>query len=224
MAAQRRSFTTGTFDAEARAAGDLWPDPLDVLAADAAAEIAPDSLHPTLRFGRFNLWPLLQRALQSLHYALAGEQSGEWFGLCERGALLFLRTVLLRERVGVPLFEEWRAPESTPRVCERVGEAFASFAHTDLRIADAAMYNVWVPLAEVSSEPLLLCAVAESGGGAWRSPSEKAHHLDPRDASSADWYHFDATRRGHAIIFPGVRPAPKRARAHRSAASQPAVP
>ena len=82
------SFTIGCFDAAARAAGETEPDPIRVRAVDASADAAfvADTLHPTLRFGRFRLWPRLHEAIARLR-ASAGRDA-ECAAVCERGALL----------------------------------------------------------------------------------------------------------------------------------------
>ena len=193
-----RPFTTGFFDPASRAAGETTPDDEVVMCADAAADAEfVNGLHPHLGFGRFELWPTLQNLLGQR------EHSDSWLELCERGALLFLRTVLL-ESVGIPRFDEWCGPLTTPRVCERFGDAYAPFVHTDLRVGGFKMYNIWVPVRDIDSEPLLLCAAAPGADDErWRKPSETACHLPPSCAHEAAWYYFGGTRRGHAILFPG---------------------
>lgn len=96
--------TMGFFDAGARDAGEIIPDEGKVCAADASAlPLAANRLHPELQFGRFDLWPSLVRALEALARELrAREASGSeepvaMMELCESGALLFLRHVLLAE-------------------------------------------------------------------------------------------------------------------------------
>jgi|EP00966_Prymnesium_polylepis_P321877 hypothetical protein len=200
-------FEMGFFSAEDRAAGILTPDMLSVTANDATADAAfNEALHPTLRSGRFELWPLLTAALAALraaHLNCATNDFERWMRLCEEGALCFVRRVGLSAGLGRPLFE-WR--HHTPRTCERFGEAFASFAHTDLRIANLEMLNIWVPVSDTVSEPLLLFAAGVAVDRhlcAWSTPADKACQLPPCFADAGTWFHWPGTRLGHAIVFPG---------------------
>lgn len=107
---------------------------------------------------------------------------------------------MLSSQVGLPHFD-W--PHHTPRTCERFGEAYATFAHTDLRVAGLTMYNIWVPLAAVHSAPLLLFAASSAVEAPWWRPQDKACHLPSHEAAHGDWYIFPRTSLGQAIIFPG---------------------
>ena len=91
----------------------------EVNALDVAADpLFNGQLHPSLGFGRFELWPALRAALDALGAALADAAARDvealdedaavarWLALCERGALAFLRNVLLASRAGCcPAFE-----------------------------------------------------------------------------------------------------------------------
>ena len=214
--APRSNFTTGFFDPASRAAGETIPDEVTVSAIDIATDASfTNSLHPQLSFGRFDLWPKLTQAIALLDKT----RSEELAQVCERGALLFLREVLLKHSIGVPLFEEWPAPETTPRICERFGEGYAPFCHTDLRMANASMYNIWIPVSDtVATEPLLIFAAAPDGSASWRKPSDTACHLPPTCANEGDWYHTASLRRGQALIFPGDGGDGERGIFHASAA------
>ena len=187
-------LTTGFFSAEARAAGDLTPDEAVVTALDMTIEFVQNKLHPTYDFGCFDLWPTLTSALH--HLAAELEVNGvpeegcasPWAEACEQGALLFLRAVLLQQRgfIGVPIFE-W--PHDIAQTCERFGEAYAAFAHTDLRVCNRPMYNIWVPVTDVDSEPLLLFAAGSEVADFvdWRAAQPRAHHLPIECAHRGEW-------------------------------------
>ena len=210
---ERHAVTTGFYSAASRAAGQLTPDDAVVYAVDATRlPQLQNTLHPKLDFGCFDLWPSLTGALHELarEIELRGvpeehEPPRPWAQACEHGALLFLRSVLLSERstLGLPLFE-WPVG-MTPQTCQRFGEAFAAFAHTDLRVAERPMYNLWVPVANVDSEPLLLFAAGPNVDELvdWRAARDRAHHLPIEGAGEGDWYHWPQLPVGRAIIFPG---------------------
>ena len=209
-------FTTGFFDAAARAAGETTPDEATVSAANASLDSAfVNRLHTALGFGRFDLWPRLSQALQILQRVHATSSDIEqWSRLCQQGALLYLRSTLLQEGL-VPHFE-W--PDgATPRTCERFGEAFATFAHYDLRLQDLSLYNIWVPISHADAEPLLLFAADASFDGAWREPSFKARQLQPHEAQCGSWYYFHGLMTGQALIFPGDGGSGQRGLFHASA-------
>ena len=67
------------------------------------------------------------------------------------------------------------------------------------------MYNIWVPVADVQSEPLLLFAANPTVADAvdWRACQEKAHHLPQSAAHDGVWYYFPNLRCGQAVVFPG---------------------
>ena len=199
-------LTTGFYSAAARAAGELTPDGGTVSVHDASASPEFDNmLHPECQFGCFDLPAKLTAALRLLAVQVAlhggdGDSGARFLTqTCEQGALLFLRSVLL-DHSKVPLFE-W--PHETPRVCERFGEAYASFAHTDLRVADLPMFNIWVPIADVQSEQLLLFAAQPDGRARWMEAADKAHHLPIEKAGDGTWYYFPHLCVGQALIFPG---------------------
>ena len=203
---------TGFFDAAARAEGQLTPDEATVHVRDANALCASDTVHPQLDFGRFRLWPKLTAALRNLAGELAAHGVPEefeqrpWAQACEEGALLFLRSVLLDQHhmLGVPANDAW-PDELSDRCCERFGEAYASFAHTDLRVAGQCVYNIWVPVANVESEHLLLFAANAEVDAAveFRAARNKAHHLPMACAELGEWYYFPGLTVGDALIFPG---------------------
>ena len=128
-----------------------------MLEASAALPSCMHALHPQLQCGRFELWPSLKHAVQALRRVRAAaaevhESNADaraeaartveaHMSACEHGALLFLRHVLMTEHVGLPC-GEW--PHHTGRTCERFGEAYASFAHTDLRLPSLRLFNIWV--------------------------------------------------------------------------------
>lgn len=204
-------ISTGFYDPRE---SDL-PEEGDVRAIDAGTrpDFSINSLHPTLDVGCFTLPPLLTKAIEALAHELARRgppEEGEaipWEHECEQGALLFLRRVLLEQRsaLGTPLWE-WPLGEAPPRVCRRYGEAHAAFAHTDLRLAERPMYNLWIPLEDqVRSEPLLLFAAADEVAEHvdWRRAKPTAHHLPRACADMGEWLHWPRLARGQALIFPG---------------------
>lgn len=201
----RHSFTTGFFDPVARAAGETVPDELTIAARDSSLDEAfNDRLHIELHFGKFTLWPTLTFALAHLRHSIVtdtGACDEQLLHLCEQGALLFLRGVLLRH--GFLPHYEW-PEDATPRTCARFGEAYASFAHYDVRLPDLRLWNLWVPIAPVTSEPLLLFAGQPAAmDGTWRHSTHKARHLPPSEATNGEWHCFRDLQPGFAVIFPG---------------------
>lgn len=211
------AFKTGFFPAAAsREDLPIVPDEGEVNALDVAGDPAFNGqLHPSLGFGRFELWPSLGAALGALGAALADAAArgveeldedaavARRLAVCERGALLFLRRVLLGARGGGGLCPAFEWAQRAPRTCPRFGEAHANFAHTDLRLGEGLrMYNVWVPVRAVESEPLLLGALGPACAYDWRRARDRAHHL-PRDSADVAWYFFGGMRVGEAVIFPG---------------------
>jgi len=67
------------------------------------------------------------------------------------------------------------------------------------------MYNIWVPVANVASEPLLLFAANAEVQAAvdWTAARDKAHHLPIESAADGEWYHWPRLAVGQALIFPG---------------------
>ena len=198
------TFTTGFYDAAARAAGQLGLEECQISAIDTTGDPEYTERLHELGFGSFELPPQLAASLRHLSDALT-EPSPEaecWIRVCERGALHFLQRTLLSAGVGVPCFE-WA--HATDRTCTRFAEAHAAFAHTDLRVDGLTMYNIWVPLCtEVVSEPLLLfVAASQIDCSSWREPRDKAHHLPRHCAEDGEWRFFSGMGRGRCVIFPG---------------------
>lgn len=201
-------FTTGFFDPTARAAGETMPDVLTVQAKDLSH--SPDfhnRLHKRLNFGRFELWPKLTKVIDRLRRTIASASDGEdvdphLVSVCQQGALLYLRSILLP--LGLLPHYDWDSVTTVPRCCERFGDGYASFAHYDLRLPHLRIWNLWVPVSPVGSEPLLLFAT-DAMDGSWRVPTATARHLPPAEAARAkgEWYYFRGLRPGQAILFPG---------------------
>ena len=197
-------FVTGFFDPEARAAGETVPDAVTVVAENLAQDQSfHGKLNEHLHMGRFDLPPNLTRAIDALRekHNIDGEHECEtWFRVCERGALLFLRGVLLQ--AGKLPHYEWPT-DATPRSCQRFGEAFASFCHYDMRLHGLRLWNIWIPVRTVASEPLLFFSADPSAAEGWREPIHKARHLLPSDAHAGSWYFWDDMQPGQALVFPG---------------------
>lgn len=201
-------FVTGFYPPPVeRVAGDP-PDEAPICARDVNGDAAfIGALHERHQIGLFALWPTLVQALDRLHIVLQQHdlESAEVeraARVCERGALLFLRNVLLSTGVVPAGDSDW--PTSIERTCTRFGEAHAAFAHTDLRRSER-MYNIWVPIDDVvETEPLLFFhASPRADTEPYCVLQDKAHHLPLALAGEGEWFFFGGMRRGQAAIFPG---------------------
>ena len=195
----RKKFTTGFFSAEARAAGETTPEWSEITATDLSRNAScSNQLNRELQIGKFALPWALARAIRKLPLH---SEDASFVELCERGVRIFLRGVLLQ--AGYRLHYAW--PEHvTPRTCERFGEAFATFAHYDVRLSGFRMFNAWVPINPVDTSPLLFFAAnPDVMDGAWKEPTPKARHVAPTDAMRGDWYFFGGLDPGSILVFPG---------------------
>ena len=218
MQHEEHELLTGFFPEESTR-GFMMLEEVNVMANDVSNDTAFNlQLHPRLRSGRFEVWPRLSEALDELReaaklkslidewddevHASGDEQSFErWMALCEQGALCFLRRAGLDAGLGCPLFDWPLAADA--RTCQRFGGLYASYIHTDMRVDGLEMLNIWVPVAEANSEPLLLFAANATVDRAWSEPSDKPYHCPPCYADAGSWYFWRDIAVGEALVFPG---------------------